>query len=170
MASSSDAVEQTGLQQVDALQAGIHLQAVQAIGGNGFAVQVDVEGEPITQVIQQPPLEGSQQRLQRPAFGQCQQRRGVVLEDGGMGIFGRQQADQQLIEVEAAEQGFAVEPGRDPVAFHAPDILQFAPSAEFDLQGHERPRQRPGLAPRAPQHRPQASLGVRKSTRALLSR
>jgi hypothetical protein len=51
----------------------------------------------VTQVVQQPPFERAQQRLQRAAFGQGQQGQGVVLEQRRVRRFGGQQAHQQFV-------------------------------------------------------------------------
>ena len=76
-----DAVEQARLQQEDPLQTGIHLQTIETVRRDGFAMDVGVQRKAVTEIVQQPPFEGAQQRLQRPTFGQRQQGRGVVIED-----------------------------------------------------------------------------------------
>jgi hypothetical protein len=128
-------LEQTRLQQVDTFEAGVHLQAIHAVGGDRVAVQVVAQFEAITQVVQQAPFERTQQRLQRATFGQGQQGGGVVIEHRRVRIFGGQQADQQFIEVKAAEQRIAIEPGRGAGTFHAPDVLQLALAAKLHFQG-----------------------------------
>ncbi|MNG30405.1 hypothetical protein D3C84_1160180 [compost metagenome] len=50
-------------------------------------MDVGVQREAVTEIVEQAPFEGTQQRLQRAAFGQRKQSRGVVIEDSGMGIF-----------------------------------------------------------------------------------
>lgn len=152
------AIEQPRLQQIDALKPCIHLQAIKSVRRDRFAVNISVHGESVAKIIQQSPLEGAQQGFQRSSFSQGRQRGGVVIEHRRMRIFGGQQANQQFVEIEAAEQCLADHPGRGSGTLHAPDVLQFTLAAKLHFQRHEWPRQCPGLAPRTAQHRPQPTL------------
>jgi hypothetical protein len=132
-------------------------------------VDVRDQREAVTEVIQQPPFERAQQRLQRTTFGQGQQGGGVMIEHRRVRIFGGQQADQQFIEIEAAEQRIAIEPGRDAGAFHAPDVLQLTPrnSTSSGTNGRANVPALPRALRNTARSRP---CGVRKSTSALVSR
>ncbi|MNR06169.1 hypothetical protein D3C85_1222320 [compost metagenome] len=146
------------MQQVDPLQPRIHLQAVEAVRRDGRIVDIGIQGKAVTKIIEQSPFKRTQQRLQRTAFGQGEQCGSVVIEYTGQRVFGGQQANQQFIEIEAAEQRLTIEPGGNTRSFHPPDILQLATPTKLHFQRHERPRQRPRLAPRTAQHRPQPPL------------
>ena len=73
-------VEEPWLNQVNTLKPGIHLQAVHAVNGHRFAMNVLSQREAVTDVVQQTPFKSTQQGFQRPPFGQCQQCSGVVIE------------------------------------------------------------------------------------------
>ena len=152
-------MEQAGLQQVDALKTSVHLQAIQAIGGDGVTVQVIAQFKTVAQVVEQAPFESAQQRFQGTAFGEGKQGGGVVIEDRRVRVFGGEQADQQFVEVEAAEQRFAIEPGGGADAFQAADVFQFTLATKLHVQRHEWPRLRAGLTPRAAQDSAKAALG-----------
>ena len=83
--------------------------------------------------------------------------RGVVGEDFRLRVFRRQQADQQLVEVETAEQRLAIEQVGNTGAFQAGHGLQFAAPAPLRFQRHEWPRQGASLAAGAAQDRAQAT-------------
>ena len=72
---------------------------------------------------------------------QQRQGRGVVGEDFRLRVFRRQQADQQLVEIETAEQRLAIEQVGNAGAFQAGHGLQFAAPAPLRFQRHEWPRQ-----------------------------
>jgi len=153
------AVEQPRLQLGDRLETLLGQPLVQPRGIDRLPLAVVVESETIAQLVEQPPFEGAQQRLQRPAAVQRRQGRGVVLEQRGMGVFRRQQAHQQLVEVQAAEQRVAAQQVRNAGRLEARHRLQFAGAAQFQLQRQERPRQAAGLAARRAQHGAQTPTG-----------
>src|SRR5690606_4136902 len=97
-------------------------------------------------------------RLQWTLGRQCRQRCGVVIEHCRMRILGRQEANQQLIEVHAAEQRVTVEPVRKTGTLQTSHALEVAATAKLGLERHERTGQRSGLAPRATQHRTKTPL------------
>jgi len=73
------------------LQTGIRPQAVEAIGGNRLAGNIDIQGETIAQLVQQTPFKGAQQWLQRWVGRKGVERQGVMLEQRGMRVFGGDQ-------------------------------------------------------------------------------
>ena len=135
------------------------MQAIHAIGGDGLPVQVVGQFEAVAKVVEQAPFESAQQRFQRTAFSEGQQGGSVVIEDRRVRVFGGQQANQQFIEVKAAEQRIAIQPGRGANAFQAADVFQLALAAKLHVQRHERPRQGTRLAPCAAQDCAQSALG-----------
>ncbi|MNC39933.1 hypothetical protein D3C75_886200 [compost metagenome] len=82
------------MHQLDPLQAGVHTQAVQAIARDRLVIDVVVQRKRVTELVQQPPFERAQQRLQRATGGQGLQGQGVVLEQRRERRFGGQQAHE----------------------------------------------------------------------------
>ena len=68
---------------------------------------------------------------------------GVMLEKRGLRVFGREQANQQFIEIEAAEQRLAGKQIGDAGTVQATDVLQLATAAKLRFQRQERPRNLP---------------------------
>ena len=140
------AIEQPWLESHNRLQAGVRHQPIQPLRVDRLTGDIDVEGKTIAQLVEQSPFEGPQQRLKRPVLGQRRQSRDVMLEQCRVRVLRRQQADQQFVEVHAAEQRLAIEPVGGPGAFQAGNGLQFGLAAQFDFQRYERTNQAAGLA------------------------
>ena len=131
---------------------------------HGRAAQaVHIQAEAIAQLPQQGELELAQDVIHRLAAGQGVQRGAVGGEQLRMGIVPVQQAHQQFIEVQAAEQPLPAQlPGRAG-AFRGAKILQLGATAEAQQQWIERLQQgaaaaAASLAPGAPGHQADAAL------------
>ncbi|MNO99245.1 hypothetical protein D3C76_910110 [compost metagenome] len=151
-------MEDARLQAAHRFEAGVRQQAIQSVRRHGLADDIRIQGKTIAQLVQQSPFECAQQRLQRTAGGQQRQGRTVVLEEFGVRVFGRQQPDQQFVQVEAAEQGVGRQQVGNPGGFQASDRLQLTLPAKLGFQRDERSCQRPIPPPRTAQDGTQAAF------------
>ena len=131
---------------------------------HGRAAQaVHIQAEAIAQLPQQGELELAQDVIHRLAAGQGVQCGAVGGEQLRMGIVPVQQAHQQFIQVQAAEQALPAQlPGRAG-AFRGAKILQLGATAEAQQQWIERLQQGAAAAaaspaPGAPGHHADAAL------------